>query len=120
MITYSTQVIDCLAAWTQKLQKCNGDPECIRQSGQELRKSLDDVFPPSNKLEFDNDKINYIFSSIFFLSNRLSKALIGLAETDNAINKLVAKERQTVKNTFEDKDIKEFQTILDQILSDHY
>ncbi len=79
MTRYSTEMIDCLVTWTQELQNCNGDPDCIELCGKELRKRLDTIFPPSTKLEFDNDKISYIFSIIFFLSNRLNKALIGSA-----------------------------------------
>ncbi|MBA2268416.1 MAG: hypothetical protein H0W19_08795, partial [Nitrosopumilus sp.] len=77
--------------------------------------------PPSTKLEFDNDKISYIFSTIFFLSNRLNKALIGLAETDKAINNLVSEERSTIGgNDSDNQDRQEFQNILTNILSDYY
>lgn len=120
MTDYAVEVIECLATWFQKLKSCNGDPECIRKSGQELRENLDVIFPPSKKLEFDNDKINYIFSTIFFLSNRLSKALIGLAETDKAFNNLVSDESKKLKDDNDDKDLKEFQIVINRILSDYY
>lgn len=81
MTTYAVDVVDCLEDWFRKVKNCDGDPECIKKSGNDLRERLDSIFPPSTKLEFDSDKINYIFSTIFFLSNRLGKALIGLAET---------------------------------------
>lgn len=120
MTNYSKDVIESLVTWAQKLQNCDGNSDCIRQSGQELRKSLDEVFPSSAKLEFDNDKINYIFSTIFFLSNRLNKALIGLSEVDNAINNLVTDKKQEVKDDSKDKDLGEFETILNKILSDYF
>lgn len=122
MTNYSTEIIECLASWTQQLQNCKGDPKCIEQCSKELRKRLDTIFPPSTKLEFDNDKISYIFSTIFFLSNRLNKALIGLAETDKAINNLVSEERSTMVggNDSDDQDRQEFQNILNKILADYY
>ena len=88
--------------------------------GKELRKRLDTIFPPSTKLEFDNDKISYIFSTIFFLSNRLNKALIGLAETDKAINNLVSEERTTIDNEMISKIYRNLENILNKILSDYY
>jgi hypothetical protein len=74
MTNYSTEIIDCLASWIQELQNSKGNPYCMEQCGKDLKKRLDIIFPPSTKLEFDNDKISYIFSTIFFLSNRLNKA----------------------------------------------
>jgi hypothetical protein len=38
MTNYSTEIIECLASWTQELQTCQGDPERIEQCGNELRK----------------------------------------------------------------------------------
>jgi hypothetical protein len=121
MTNYSTEITECLTSWTHELQDCKGDPRCIEQCGKELRKRLDVIFPSSTKLEFDNDKISYIFSTIFFLSNRLNKALIGLAETDRAINNLVSEERTTIDNNdSNNQDRRDFQNILDKILSDFY
>src|SRR6188474_1601673 len=120
MTNYSTEVIECLALWIKELQNCKGDPQCIEHCGKELRKRLDIVFPSSTKLEFDNDKISYIFSTIFFLSNRLNKALIGVTETDKAINNLVSEERTTTDKASDNQDIQEFRKILNKILSDYY
>jgi len=120
MTNYSTEIIDCLASWTHELQNCQGDSECIEQCGKNLRKKLDTIFPPSTKLEFDNDKISYIFSTLFFLSNRLNKALIGLAETDIAINNIVSEERTTIDKVSDNQDRQEFRNILNKILSDYY
>ena len=120
MTNYSTEIIECLVSWTQELQNCKGDPKCIEQCGNELRGRLDTIFPPSTTLEFDNDKISYIFSTIFFLSNRLNKALIGLAETDKAINDLVSEERTTIDKVNDNRNRQEFRKILNKILSDYY
>jgi hypothetical protein len=49
-----------------------------------LRECLDALFPPSGNSESEKDKINYIFSSVFLLSNRLGKATVALAELDGA------------------------------------
>lgn len=120
MTNYSIEVIKCLASWTQQLQNCKGDPQCIEHCGKELRIELDTIFPPSTKLEFENDKISYVFSTIFFLSNRLNKALIGLAETDKAINNLVSEEQTTTNNKIDSQDRGEFQNNLSKILSEYY
>jgi hypothetical protein len=58
------------------MQACSSD----------LRSCLDVSFPDAKKIEFESDKINYILSSVFFLTNRLSKASIGLAELDRTVN----------------------------------
>ena len=60
---------------------CKGDVQCL-ESAQDLRVCLEAAFPDSRKVEFESDKVNYILSSIFFLTNRMSKATIGLAEVD--------------------------------------
>ncbi|WP_458719724.1 hypothetical protein [Candidatus Nitrosocosmicus sp. R] len=120
MTNYSTEVIKCLASWTQQLQNCKGDPQCIEHCSKELRKELDTIFPSSTKLEFDNDKISYIFSTVFFLSNRLNKALIGLAEIDKAINNLVLEEQTTTNNKIDGQNREEFENNLNKILSEYY
>lgn len=91
---YSSNVSKCLTNWTKKLQDCNGDTNCFEEAGKELRGCLDAAFPPSTKLEFESDKINYMLSTIFFLSNRLTKAITGLSEMDKVIDNFVKKENQ--------------------------
>ena len=120
MTNYSTEIIDCLASWIQELQNCKGNPDCMEQCGKDLKKRLDTIFPPSTKLELDNDKISYIFSTIFFLSNRLNKALIGSAETDKAINNRVSEEQSMIDKDIDNQDRHEFQNILNKILSDYF
>jgi hypothetical protein len=93
---YSLNVSKCLTNWTKKLQDCNGDANCFEEAGKELRGCLDAAFPPSTKLEFESDKINYMLSTIFFLSNRLTKAMTGLSEMDKVIDSFVKKESQSL------------------------
>jgi hypothetical protein len=93
---YSSNVSKCLTNWTKKLQDCNGDANCFEEAGKELRGCLDAAFPPSTKLEFESDKINYMLSTIFFLSNRLTKAMTGLSEMDKVIDSFVKKESQSL------------------------
>ena len=61
---------------------------------------------------------NYI--KLIFLSNRLNKALIESAETDQAINNLVSEKQTTKDNDGDNQDGYEFQNILYKILSDDY
>ena len=59
-------------------------------------------------------------STIFFLSNRLNKALVGLAETDKALNNWVSQERKTLNKDDDKQERKEFQSVLNDILSDYF
>ena len=93
---YSSNVSKCLTNWTKRLQDCDGDANCLEEAGKELRGCLDAAFPPSTKLEFESDKINYMLSTIFFLSNRLTKAITGLSEMDKLIDNFVKKENQSL------------------------
>ena len=93
---YSSSVSKCLTSWTKRLQDCDGDADCFEEAGKELRGCLDAAFPPSTKLEFESDKINYMLSTIFFLSNRLTKAITGLSEMDKVIDNFVKKENQSL------------------------
>ena len=96
---YSSNVSKCLTNWTKKLQDCDGDANCFEEAGKELRGCLDAAFPPSTKLEFESDKINYMLSTIFFLSNRLTKAMTGLSEMDKVIDNFVKKESQSLDDS---------------------
>jgi hypothetical protein len=42
----------------------------------------------SKSIELETDKVNYIMSSVFYLTNRLAKSVIGLAEFDHALSKI--------------------------------
>jgi hypothetical protein len=82
MIKFSEEVPKCIGQWAQVAVNCKGDPKCIEITCKQLRECLDAIFPPLGNIESEKDKINYIFSSVFLLSNRLAKATIALAELD--------------------------------------
>src|SRR5215210_6822490 len=93
---YSSSISKCLYSWAKMLQDCNGNTNCLEECGKELRACLDIAFPPSTKLEFESDKINDMLSTVFFLSNRLTKAITGLSEIDKAIGDVVKVEKQSL------------------------
>ncbi len=93
---YSSNISKCLYSWAKMLQDCNGNTNCLEECGKELRACLDIAFPPSTKLEFESDKINYMLSTVFFLSNRLTKAITGLSEIDKSIGSVVKGEKQSL------------------------
>ena len=96
---YSSNISKCLYSWAKVLQDCNGNTNCLEECGKELRACLDIAFPPSTKLEFESDKINYMLSTVFFLSNRLTKAITGLSEIDKAIGDVVKEEKQSLDDS---------------------
>jgi hypothetical protein len=85
MIKFSEEVPKCIENWSKIAVDCKGDSKCLENATIQLRQCLDSTFPPSTRIEIESDKINYILSSLFLLSNRLAKATIALAELDSAI-----------------------------------
>ncbi len=120
MTNYYSDIIECLLSWTRELQSCKGDSKCIEQCGNNLRRRIDAILPSSTQSEFDNDRISYIFSTIFFLSNRLNKSLIGLSETDKAITNLVSEVQGTIQDKRNNQERLAFENTLNKILSDYY
>lgn len=121
MTDYSSNVLKCLANWAQKSQNCNGDTNCIEENTKELRKCLDISFPPSTKLEFESDKMNYILSTIFFLSNRLAKSITGLSELDKEIESFKKEQRDTLTdNNKENEKYSKLEKTLDEILGKYF
>ena len=124
MTDFSANVLKCLSNWAEKSKDCNGDINCLEENTKELRKCLDIAFPQSTKIEFENDKINYILSSIFFLSNRLAKSMIGLSELDKQIDTVVKREKNKLVNTNninkENQDFGDFDKLLDEILAKYF
>jgi hypothetical protein len=110
MIKFSVEVPKCIENWSKVAVNCKGDANCLDLASKQLRECLDATFPPSNKVEIESDKINYILSSVFLLSNRLAKAITGLAELDNAIS---TSSHQTDK----DKNLK---NTLNEVISKHF
>jgi hypothetical protein len=120
MIEFSKTVVSCIAEWGKRSAACNGNTECLEQSARQLRKCLDAAFPDSRKVELESDKVNYMLSSVFFLANRLTKAIEGLAEFDRVMNST-----QQVGNTsLEEKENQQmhtkFQEELDDILAKYF
>ena len=122
MIEYSIKISKCLSNWAKNLQDCNGNTNCLEDCSKELRACLDNAFPSSTKLEFESDKINYMLSTIFFLSNRLTKAITGLSEIDKTINDLVKNEKQSLSgDSIENKrDYENMEKELDKILAKYF
>lgn len=109
--SYSTNISACLFNWSKKAKECNGDTHCLEECTKELRECIDIAFPPSTKLEFESDKTNYMLSTIFFLSNRLAKAMIGIAEFDKIMKELEklgieSQDREEYKSIEENKNTK--------------
>ena len=100
MIKFSEEVPKCIEQWAQVAVNCKGDPACIDNACKQLRECLDVIFPASESIQLEKDKINYIFSSVFLLSNRLAKATVGLAELDWALtsNLNETEKKENIKN----------------------
>ena len=120
MIEFSKTVVSCIADWGKRSAACNGNTECLEQSARQLRKCLDAAFPDSRKVELESDKVNYMLSSVFFLANRLSKAIEGLAEFDRVMNST----EKVGKVSIEEKENQEMHTKfvkeLDDILAKYF
>ena len=117
---FSEGVSRCIAEWSKKAAECKGNIECLNESTKQLRACLDSIFPFSKSIELETDKVNYIMSSVFFLTNRLAKSVIGLAEFDHALSKI----EKIGKLSLEQKENQElyegFKQDLDEILSKYY
>lgn len=111
---FSKSVIECIKEWGKGSTACNGNTECLEQSARQLRQCLDTAFPDSKKIELESDKINYMLSSVFFLANRLSKAIEGLAEFDRVMNSI----EKVGKASLEQKENQELHAKLQKELDD--
>ena len=113
-------VVNCITEWGKRAAACDGNTECLEQSARELRGCLDAAFPDSKKVEIETDKVNYMLSSVFFLANRLSKAIEGLAEFDRVMNSAEKDHRASL----EEKESQELHTKLqkeiDSILAKYF
>jgi hypothetical protein len=109
MIKFSEEVPKCIEQWAQVAVNCKGDPKCIDIACKQLRECLDAIFPSSGNIEAEKE-MNYIFSSVFLLSNRLAKATIALAELDAAF-------RSNLQETEKKENMKK---IIDEIISKYF
>jgi hypothetical protein len=120
MTEFSKAVANCIADWGKRSAACNGNTECLEQSARQLRDCLDAAFPDSKNIELESDKVNYVLSSVFFLANRLSKAIEGLAEFD----RVTRSTEKVGKTSLEEKENQEmhtkFQKELDNILAKYF
>ncbi len=120
MTEFSKSVVNCITEWGKRSAGCNGNTECLEQSARHLRECLDAAFPDSKRIELESDKVNYMLSSVFFLANRLSKAIEGLAEFD----RVMSSTENVGKSSLEEKENQEmhtkFQEELDEILAKYF
>ena len=120
MADFSEGVSRCIAEWSKKTAECKGDVECLNDSAKQLRGCLDSIFPDSKSIELETDKVNYIMSSVFFLTNRLAKSVIGLAEFDHALSKIEKIGKISLEQKENEKLYEGFKQDLDEILSKYY
>jgi hypothetical protein len=120
MTEFSKAVVNCITEWSKQSAACNGNTECLEHAAAHLRECLDTAFPDSKRIDVESDKINYMLSSVFFLANRFSKAIEGLAEFDRVMNKT----EMVGKTSLEEKENQEmhtkFQKELDGILAKYF
>lgn len=117
---FSDDVVKCITNWGKKTIDCHGDIKCLEDSTKQLRECLDIVFPNSKKIEFESDKINYILSTVFFLSNRLAKATIGLTELDKAIGDIEKIGKQSLDSKENTSHYEKMKKELDEILAKYF
>jgi hypothetical protein len=110
----------CIAEWSKKAAECKGDIECLNDSAKQLRGCLDSIFPYSKSIELETDKVNYIMSSVFFLTNRLAKSVTGLAEFDRALSKIEKIGKISLEQKENEKLYEGFKQDLDEILSKYF
>jgi hypothetical protein len=120
MTEFSKAVVSCIVEWSKGSTACNGNTECLEQSARQLRQCLDAAFPDSKKVELESDKVNYMLSSVFFLANRLSKAVEGLAEFDRVMNGIEKVGKASLEETENQELHTKFQKELDDILGKYF
>jgi hypothetical protein len=103
----------------QKKQKCDSS-ECLEGCKKGLLDNLDKIFPYSKDIEFEVDKVNYILSSMFFLSNRLAKASIGLAQLDKSLENLKQVGNLSFENRENNETYNKFIHDLNEILEKYF
>src|ERR671921_1847851 len=120
MTEFSKTVVSCIAEWSNRSADCNGNTECFGQSARHLRECLNAAFPDSKKIELESDKVNYMLSSVFFLANRLSKAIEGLAEFDRVMNSTEKVGKVNIEQKENQETHTKFRRELDDILAKYF
>lgn len=88
MTEYSRMVAGCIADRGKTATASNAREECLERCARHLWESIDAAFPESKKVELEGDKVNYVHSSVFFLSNKLSNASQGVVEFDKVMGNI--------------------------------
>jgi hypothetical protein len=120
MTEFSKTVVNCITEWSKRSGACNGNTQCLEHSARQLRQCLDAAFPDSRKVELESDKVNYMLSSVFFLANRLSKAIEGLAEFDRVMNSTEKMGKVSIEEKENQEMHTKFQQELDDILAKYF
>jgi hypothetical protein len=120
MTEFSQTVINCITEWGKSSAVCDGNIECLASSARHMRECLDAAFPDSKKVELESDKVNYMLSSVFFLANRLTKAIEGLAEFDRVMNSTQKVGNTSLEGEENQQIHKKFQEQLDDILAKYF
>ena len=120
MTEFSKSVVNCITEWGKRSAICNGDTGCLEESARQLRECLDAAFPDAKKIELESDKVNYMLSSVFFLANRLSKAIEGLAEFDKVMNSTEKMGKVSIEEKENQEMHTKFQQELDDILAKYF
>lgn len=120
MTEFSRAVINCISEWSKRSEACNDNTECLQHSARRLRECLDSAFPDSKRVEIESDKVNYMLSSVFFLANRLSKAIEGLAEFDRVMNSTEKVGKASIEEKENQEMHEKFQVELDDILAKYF
>lgn len=120
MTEFATATAACISEWGRIAAACNGDKACLESASKQLRQCLDRVFPDSEMLNLQGDKVNYMLSSIFFLANRLAKANQGLAEFDKLIGTVEDLSRNEDKESESPAKFTEFNKELDELLAKYF
>lgn len=120
MTEFSANFVSCIKEWSTNASQCNGNSDCLEECTMHLRECLDRIFPPAKSIDFESDKINYLLSTVFFLTNRLAKCVIGLSELDSKIESM---ERTGKVNIEKEENVElynKFQEQLNEILKKYF
>ena len=111
--------VECISEWSKKAEQCDSN-ECLEECRKGLLDNLDKIFPYSKDIEFEVDKVNYILSSMFFLSNRLAKASIGLSQLDKSLENLKQVGNLSFENRENNETYNKFIYDLNEILEKYF
>jgi hypothetical protein len=120
MTEFSTNFVRCIKEWSTSASQCNGNTDCLEECTSHLRECLDRIFPPTKSIEFESDKVNYLLSTVFFLTNRLAKCVIGLSELDREIESMEKAGKVSIEKEENVELYQKFQEQLNEILKKYF